>query len=676
MRSPAYRQPSKRARLLSAVILCAAMASTAGLALPATPHQGKPHATSAQQPRSRKKAASLPSGKVTPSPNSLDRIDSRAEFDRLARVLYRGRFHALPHLMFVIDRRARDRVYYVNSRAYQFHKDFVNATYLSLERGRAFYDNNYLKPDRRFILGAIAYQTAADKFTFEFWEGDQITRDLLSEAVNALRQSFFAPLYFKPTSPAQDETAAELSKADPKMLKFTGGEPGANQQYQPLNLGAGIGQLRIIDRMTEDTVIDRNQIVIFKEVPVHLTPLSGIITTEPASPLSHVNMLARSWAIPNATIKNADKLFKELEGKYVRLEVREDDYSLAPADSHEVDERNRQWVKRGDLITPRADLEYDRLTDLKLQRARDAVRFGAKSANLGEIIHARLPGLAVPPGFAIPFHYYQDFIRRNQLEERIAAAVEEDRFVHDPRYRKRRLEEIRRWIMEGRHSEDFRRDVLVKTHREYPGVGLFARSSTNAEDLANFSGAGLYTTVPNVRTDDQLMEAIKTVWASVWNFEAYEARESFGMNHFAVYPAVLVQEGVEADSAGVAITTDPFNPQDRGGVFINAKRGLGIKVVEGRRVAEQVIYHPSSQVIIVLTRSDEDTMLVFDEQGGVKEVKVEEQRRVLTDPLVKALARAVLQIKRLFGGRDQDIEWVYRRGQLFIVQSRPYIEGS
>lgn len=578
--------------------------------------------------------------------------------------------------MFVIDRRSRNRVYYVNSRAYQFHKDFVNAAYLSLERGRAFYDNNYLKSDRRFILGTIAYQTTGDKFTFEFWEGDQITRGLLIETIGALQQSFFAPLYFKPNSLAQERTANDLIETDTQVLMLTRGEISSNRRYQPLNLGAGIGQLRIIDRVTVDTVIDRNQIVIFKEVPIHLTPLSGVITTEPASPLSHVNMLARSWAIPNATIKDADTLFKALEGRYVRLEVRENDYSLSPADSREVDERNRQWVRRGDLVTPRADLDYDRLTNLKLQRARDAVRFGAKSANLGEIIHAKVPGVAVPAGFAIPFHYYQDFVRRNHLEERIAAAVEEDRFVHDPRYRKVRLAEIRRWIGEGNHDETFRRAVVEKTHREYAGLGLFARSSTNAEDLPNFSGAGLYTTVPNVRTDDQLMEAIKTVWASVWNYEAYEARESFGMNHFGVYPAVLIQEGIDADSAGVAITKDPFNAADRGAVFVNAKRGLGIKVVEGRRVAEQVIYHPGSRAVRVLTRSDEDSMLVFDEKGGVKEVTVEQQRRVLTDPLVRGLALAALQIKRIFGGRDQDIEWVYSRGRLYIVQSRPYIDGN
>jgi hypothetical protein len=284
-----------------------------------------------------------------PEPGSVDRISSRAEFDRLARVYYRGRFHALPHVLFVIDRRDHNRVYYVNSKAYQFHKDFVNATYLSLERGRAFYENNYLKSDRRFLLGTIAYQTAVvEAFSFEFWEGDLLTKELLGETVAALKASFFAPLVFKPNSPAQQEAAQAFNKdpwSGPVLGLLIVSQPDG---YQPLNLGSAIGQLRILDRITAETVIDRNQIVIFKEVPVHLTPLSGIITTEAASPLSHVNLLAKNWAIPNAHIKNADKLFKQLEGKYVRLEVRENDYQLVPANA-----RSRRAQPRMD--PPRRD---------------------------------------------------------------------------------------------------------------------------------------------------------------------------------------------------------------------------------------------------------------------------------------------------------------------------------
>ena len=649
------------AALISAAIVAAVPSHLRGQILQAS-LQSPPHTPTSTPPKADNRGKPL---------TSLPEIRTRDDFDLLARVYERSRFHALPHVMFVIDRSAGDRVYYVNSKLYRFHKDFVNSTYLSLERGRAFYDNNYSKPDRRFLLGTIALHSAANKFSFEFWEGDQLTADLLAATINALDRTFFTTLYFKPNSIAQRQAAGQLTQSS-KLQILDPGET-SNEQYQPLNLGVGIGQLRIIDSLTDDTIIDRNQIVIFKQVPVHLTPLSGVITTNPATPLSHINLLAKSWAIPNASIKNADTLFKALEGKYVRFEARENDYSLSLADSREVDERNRKWIERGDLVTPPADLNFRRLTDLKLQRSRDAQRFGAKSANLGEIINARLAGLAVPSGFSIPFRFYQDFVRRNNLEERIAAAVEQDRFVHDSRYRKSRLAEIRRWITDGTHDESFRRAVLEKVAKEYAGMGLFVRSSTNAEDLPNFSGAGLYTTVPNVTSADQLMEAIKTVWASIWNFEAYEARESFGMNHFGVYPAVLVQQGIDADSAGVAITKDPFNPSDLDAVFVNAKRGLGIKVVEGRRVAEQVIFHPGSNRIQVLTRSDEDSMLKFDEKGGVKEVTIEPQRRVLTDAMVRRLSSAALHIKRIFKGRDQDIEWIYSRGRLYIVQSRPFI---
>src|SRR5262249_51510935 len=248
---------------------------------------------------------------------------------------------------------------------------------------------------------------------------------------------------YKPNSERQEEIgrllAVETANAPSPLKMLTQGELSENLKYQPLNLAKGLGQLRILDRITPDTVIDRNQIVIFKEAPVQLTPLSGIITVDPASPLSHINMLARGWGIPNAYIKNADKLFRSLAGKYVALTVREDGYDLVPADVNEVEERQRERVKRADLVTPPADLTYRALTGLRYQRAGDARRFGAKSANLGELMHARNPELQIPPGFTIPFSYYVDFINQNHLDQRIADTVEEDKFVHDPVFRKIQL---------------------------------------------------------------------------------------------------------------------------------------------------------------------------------------------------------------------------------------------
>jgi hypothetical protein len=112
--------------------------------------------------------------KAPDAPRSIRSIHSRAEFDSLAVVYDANTPYALPHVLFVIDRRDKNRIYYVNTNLYKFHKDFVNGTYLSLERGQEFFENNYLKPNRRFIMGTIAYQTPVQRWTYEFWEGDLI----------------------------------------------------------------------------------------------------------------------------------------------------------------------------------------------------------------------------------------------------------------------------------------------------------------------------------------------------------------------------------------------------------------------------------------------------------------------------------------------------------------------
>lgn len=613
-----------------------------------------------------------------PAAKYLARLTSRADFERLARTYYQGRFYALPHLMFVIDRAAQNKVYYVNSQRYAFHSEFVNANYLTLERGREFFRHNYLEATRRFVLGTIAYQTRLDKYTFEFWEGDLATGEIVRETHRALDASFFAPLYFKPNSAWQEEIAAQLLASGVKLLRLLPSETNPPQDYLPLNQAQNAGVLRILERLTDDQILDRNEIVIFRESPITLTPISGIITTTFSTPLAHVNLLAKNWGVPNAYIKDAADTFQALAGKFVYFETRAEGYTLRPATPNEAAERGRQLARRADLITPPADLNFRDLTELKDQRRLDARRFGAKSANLGEVLHALNAGtvrdIIVPPGFTLPFYYYEQFLRENKLDETILELLGNDRFNHDAAYRKERLRELRGQLQNGKLNADLAQAVLAKKRQLFGDKGVFARSSTNSEDLPNFNGAGLYTSVPNVRDDQALLDALKTVWASLWNYEAYEARESFGINHSGVYPAVLIQEGINAEAAGVLITTNPFDQHDRAAVYINAKHGLGIRVVEGRRVPEQLLFMPKSKAVRVLTRSGEDTLLTFDERGGVREVKIETARAVLTDAMVRRLARAALQIQRVFRGLPQDIEWITIGTQIYVVQSRPYVE--
>ena len=605
-------------------------------------------------------------------PKSLPAITSQAEFDTLSITYDANTPYALPHLMFVIDRKDGNKIYYVNKKRYKFHKDFVNGTYLSLERGKEFFDNNYLKPNRRFILGTLAYQTPVKRWTFEFWEGDLIPADQIQLTYEVINQSFFAPVAFKPNSLRQDEASQTLAGVQRVLLSDIAKE----QEYQALNIAKGLGRIHIISKLDDHVEIGSNEILVLDEVPVQLPPVAGIITSQPSTPLSHINLLAKGWGIPNAYIKNAKELLKQYDGWWVSFETLRENYTIKRADNDQLRDYVRREKERTDLVKPRFDLSEKRLLSLAEQRARSSIAYGGKSANLGEVMNAKLPGIIVPNGFTVPFYFYDEFINRNGLDETIRELFNDQKFIHDPAYRRQRLAELRQKIEGAEFDSELRRKVLAKVAIEYAGKGLFVRSSSNSEDLPNFSGAGLYTTVPNVRGEQPLIDAIKKVWASLWNFEAYEARERSGVAHSLVYMAVLIQEGINSESSGVMISTDPFDAENKGAIYISAKRGLGIKVVEGQRIAEQILFRPRTNAIQVLTRSAEDSLLTFDENGGVKEVPIEGNRVVLTDDVIRRLVRAATAIKRVFGERDQDIEWAYMKGQIYIVQSRPFIAGG
>ncbi len=605
-------------------------------------------------------------------PRSLSEIKTRAEFDQLARTYNAETPNPLTHVMFVIDRQDKNKIYYVNSRRYTFHKDFVNGTYLSLERGSEFFNNNYLKPNRRFILGTLAYQTLVKRWTYEFWEGDLIPPEQIKLAGDVINKTFFEPVAYKPNSLRQEEASATLQGLE-RVLQS---EILSEKNYQALNMASGIGRIHIIDKLDDHVEIGANEILVLNEVPLNLPPVAGIITTRPSTPLSHINLLAKSWGIPNAYIKDADKLLKQYDTFWVTFETRRDTYLMKRADNKSLDAYLKRESARRSLMTPRFDLAVKKLASLSEQRAPSVIAYGAKSANLGEVMNARIPGISVPAGFTVPFYYYEQFIKENELENLIVFMTQDDqKFIHDPAYRRERLTALRERIQKGKVNAQLRAEVARRLSAEFPDKGMFVRSSSNTEDLPNFSGAGLYDTVPNARGEEMIIEAIKTVWASLWKFEAYEARERAGVDHLKVFMAVLIQEGINSESSGVMITADPYDKDNQGAIYISAKRGLGIKVVEGKKIAEQIIFRPRTNAVQILTRSAEDSLLTFDEQGGVKEVPIEGARAVLTDEVIRRLVRAASEIKRVFGGREQDIEWAYMRGQIYIVQSRPYIEG-
>ena len=627
--------------------------------------------TSAQMSR-KPSASSEPRGVMNKTPdspkNSLPRITSRAEFDSIARVYHQGTPYALPHLMFVIDRKENNKVYFINSQKYRFHKDFLLALYM-MPRGAEVFGPIYQDRDRRFLVGTIAWQSPVEKFTWELWEGDLATPDMIKSSNDVINAAFFQKVYFKPNSSRQEDDTAKIG-----MDRVLQDDLNRNQAYLALNTGTAVGRVHIIDKYDDTVEIGDNEILVLKELPISLPPVRGIIVAKPSSPLSHINILAKGWNIPNVYIKDADKLFRDYNTYVFRLEANLTDYKFDRASTDDV---RTKFPSPNEQVPP-ADLKVTKLTGLREMRKADSIVYGSKSANLGEMLHANIPGIAIPDGFSVPYYWYQKFMSDNGLDKVINDLMDDNDFVHNPRVRKQKLEAFQNSIMNGKFDPSLRDEIIRRWKTQLGAKPVFVRSSSNSEDLPNFSGAGLYSTKANVREADNIIDAVKFVWASLWNFQGYEARVRNYVSQSDVYMSALIQVGIDMEKGGVMITKDPFDERNKNAVYISAVCGHNSKVVNNVGIPEQVLFDPKSNSVVILTLSQQGNALAFDPNGDLKETVDKcagPNKRVLTDLQARELARAAMNIRRAFGGKkEQDIEWGIMGGRIYVVQARPYID--
>jgi phosphoenolpyruvate synthase/pyruvate phosphate dikinase len=311
---------------------------------------------------------------------------------------------------------------------------------------------------------------------------------------------------------------------------------------------------------------------------------------------------------------------------------------------------------------------------LTRMRAKDVIVYGTKASNLGEIVTANLPGVRVPMGFGVPFYYFDQHMKRNHLTEKVDAMLADPSW-QKPEWRKTALEQLQKQIMDAPIDPDLLDAVYKRVRVELGGKGVFVRSSSNSEDLPGFNGAGLYDTRGNVVGKQQLADALRYVWASIWNLRAVAERDAYGIDHKQVYMGVLVQIGINATAAGVLVTKDIFDPTDDHSFTINAKWGLGERVVQGQKSPEQIVWDPTNDGTKIIARSDDPVMLKFDPQGGLVEQPVPPgQDVILTEVRAKKLGTMVQAFQPVFArGVPLDVEWVLEGEDIWIVQSRPYV---
>ncbi len=306
-------------------------------------------------------------------------------------------------------------------------------------------------------------------------------------------------------------------------------------------------------------------------------------------------------------------------------------------------------------------------------------RVGGKCASLGELLKAQIP---VPPGFAITTDAYVDFLRENNLTEKVL-----DRLTSIEAGNTDSIEaassDIREWIEAGKMSE-FMEDVIAEQYRllarraRTPALPVAVRSSATAEDLPGASFAGQQDTYLWIRGVDDLMHSVKRCWASLFSPRAIAYRIGMGFDHRIVQISVAVQKMVRSFTAGVMFTLNPSSG-DRATIVINSNWGYGESVVSGEVTPDEFHVNKITMEITKKTISEKDIRYTTDpDTDAIVKLKNEPERRgaqSLLDKEAIELAELGKRIERHYG-RPMDVEWAVEKalptkGSVFILQSRP-----
>lgn len=318
-----------------------------------------------------------------------------------------------------------------------------------------------------------------------------------------------------------------------------------------------------------------------------------------------------------------------------------------------------------DLPTPHAPPER---TVLPLEALhRDAIeRGGGKGANLGELIAA---GLHVPPGFCVTTAAYRHAVVATGLAVAIDRALHDVR-PEDPASAERAAARIAVLFQDLQLPEDLGEEILT-AHRALGTPPVAVRSSATTEDLPSASFAGQHATSLNVRGTDELLDAVRHCWASLWSARAIAYRERRGFRHDRIAIAVVVQRLVAAEVSGVLFTANPVNGA-RDEIIVNAAPGLGEAVVGGSTTPDSFVLDHATVTVRERHAGRQEVQTVLAEHG-TQERPLEPGRSpgpTLNDAQLAALARIGLDVEDRFKA-PQDIEWAYAEGRFWVLQARP-----
>ncbi len=296
---------------------------------------------------------------------------------------------------------------------------------------------------------------------------------------------------------------------------------------------------------------------------------------------------------------------------------------------------------------------------------------GGKGASLGEMINIGVP---VPGGFAVTAQAFRDFINRAGIAEKLFEALKVD--VNQETELHKAEETAKKLIMNAKVPEDIEKAIKSRYEelckREGEEVFVAVRSSATAEDLPDASFAGQQETYLNTRGAEDVFDAVRKCWASLYGARAIFYRVEQGFEHDKVNLSAIVQKMVDSEKSGVMFSSQPSTGEPL--VVIEGAWGLGESVVSGSVSPDNFVVDRKTMNIVNKYIATKEIMIIRDPKTQkTVTVKVPPEMKdaiVLTDKEAVELAKYAEILEKHYG-IPQDIEWGVEKNKIFILQSRP-----
>ena len=499
-------------------------------------------------------------------------------------------------------------LYFVNTENYQQHiffREQVGLESVTAMVGGLVYDGDLTAPDGSsgayyFFLAdyLVLFHFVGDSSAeVAFVEFDAIERvyALLAANMPFLNDDFIFHISNGILPAFQDDLPSfRESRID---LVFTDDIYG-DIDFVPLHIAESFGYLR---QMGPDDRPGPRDIVLYDTLPNELPRVAGIVSTVPQTPLSHVNLRAIQDDVPNAFIRNLldDADIAALVDRPVALTVTGSTWIIRAATVTEVDAHHAS-SRPGEAQTPQRDLSVTEITPLCRVGFGDWTAFGVKAANVAVLGTLGFASGTVPDGFAVPFYFYDEFMKANELYAQIDTMFAVENFYTDLDVQEAELKKLRDAIKDA-DSPAWITTELTRMHNAFGAeTSLRYRSSTNNEDLPGFNGAGLYdskTQHADETAQEGISKSLKQVYASMWTFRAFAEREFHRIDHKAAAMGVLVHPNYSDELAnGVAVSFDPFGltspSYGDGPHYVNSQIGEDLVTnPEARAVPEELLLY-------------------------------------------------------------------------------------